>query len=69
MSITLDAIYENGLLRPLSPLSLPEHTRVRGSVEDLHDEDRAEWMAESRRRLTAVWDNDGDDVFHELLAP
>lgn len=69
MSITLDAIYENGLLRPLSPLSLPEHTRVRVSVEDLQDEDRAEWMAESQRRLTTVWDNDGDDVFNELLAP
>lgn len=69
MSITLDAIYENGLLRPLSPLSLPEHTRVRVSLEDGTDAERPEWIAESQRRLTAVWDNDGDEVFNELLAP
>ena len=30
MSITVDAIYEAGVLKPLTPLSeLPEHTKVR----------------------------------------
>ena len=24
----ITAVYENGLLRPLTPLALPEHTRV-----------------------------------------
>ena len=28
MNGTITAIYENGVLRPLTPLSLPEHTRV-----------------------------------------
>ena len=28
MSTTFTAIYEKGILRPLSPLALPEHTRV-----------------------------------------
>jgi predicted DNA-binding antitoxin AbrB/MazE fold protein len=72
MTITTEAIYENGLLRPLSPLSLPEHARVRVAVDDLVDEnpaDRAEWLAQSQRRLTAAWDNEGDDVFNDLLTP
>jgi predicted DNA-binding antitoxin AbrB/MazE fold protein len=34
MSITVDAIYEAGVLKPLTPLSeLPEHTKVRITVE------------------------------------
>ena len=34
MSITVDAIYEAGVLKPLTPLpELPEHTKVRITVE------------------------------------
>jgi len=34
MSITVEAIYEAGILKPLSPLpELPEHTRVRLTIE------------------------------------
>ncbi len=29
MSQTIEAIYENGIFRPLSPVNLPEGTRVR----------------------------------------
>lgn len=65
MALTTDAIYENGVLRPLSPLALPEHARVTISVV-VNDEARAEWLAESQRRLTAVWDNPADDVFNAL---
>jgi predicted DNA-binding antitoxin AbrB/MazE fold protein len=32
MDLHFDAIYENGVLRPLSPLALPEHSRVRITV-------------------------------------
>lgn len=28
MSETITAVYERGILRPLTPLSMPEHTRV-----------------------------------------
>lgn len=28
-----DAIYENGVLKPLQPIALPEHQRVRVSVD------------------------------------
>ena len=68
MTTAVEAIYEDGLLRPLQPLSLPEHTHVRLSVETLPDvPERAAWLAQSERRLREVWDNDADDVFNELL--
>jgi predicted DNA-binding antitoxin AbrB/MazE fold protein len=69
MRTAIDAIYENGLLRPLQPLALEEHARVRVSVETLeNDIERTAWLAQSERRLREVWENDADDVFNELLA-
>jgi predicted DNA-binding antitoxin AbrB/MazE fold protein len=69
MTTAIDAIYEDGMLRPLQPLTLPEHTRVRVSVQTLEsDSERAAWLAQSERRLREVWENDADDVFNELLA-
>jgi len=68
MHTAVDAIYENGLLRPLQPLPLAEHARVRVSVEMVEsDPERAEWLAQSERSLRATWENDADDVFNELL--
>ena len=68
MSTVIDAIYENGLLRPLTPLSLPDQTRVHLSVEPVNeDPDRAAWLGQSERLLMRVWDNEADDVFNELL--
>jgi len=49
MITAVEAIYENGLLRPLQPLALPEHARVRISMEILeNDVERTAWR---RRRL------------------
>ena len=63
-----EAIYEDGLLRPLQPLMLPEHARVRISLQTLEDEpERLAWVEQSERRLREVWENDADDVFNELL--
>jgi len=33
MPITFDAIYEDGVLKPVSPLPLKEHERVRATLE------------------------------------
>jgi predicted DNA-binding antitoxin AbrB/MazE fold protein len=33
MDETITAIYENGVLRPLAPLALPEHARVQISIK------------------------------------
>ena len=68
MTTAVEAIYEDGLLRLLQPLSLPEHTHVRLSVETLPDDpERAAWLAQSERRLREVWDNEADDIFNEFL--
>ena len=34
MSITIDAVYENGVLKPVQPLPLKEHEAVRVTVEE-----------------------------------
>ncbi len=45
---TITAIYENGLLRPLTPLTLPEHSRVQIQIQTTP---AAEDPAEHRRRV------------------
>ena len=34
MTIQLEAIFEQGVLRPLEPLTLPEHQRVRLTIDE-----------------------------------
>jgi predicted DNA-binding antitoxin AbrB/MazE fold protein len=38
MTRHIQAIFENGLLRPLEPLQLPEHQRVRISINSIVSE-------------------------------
>ena len=35
MTITVDAVYEGGVLRPETPLDLPDKTRVQVTIENL----------------------------------
>jgi predicted DNA-binding antitoxin AbrB/MazE fold protein len=46
-STQFDAVYENGVLRPLTPVQLPEHERlsviVRGAADTLAD--ALDWQA------------------------
>ena len=48
---TITAVYENGLFRPLTPLSLPEHARVQLQVSTVLGE---ESPTEHRRRVHEV---------------
>ena len=32
MAITVEAVYENGVLKPTQPLPLPEHTKVQVAI-------------------------------------
>jgi predicted DNA-binding antitoxin AbrB/MazE fold protein len=66
MLLLVEAIYENGVLRPLSPLALPEHARVRLSVGGPADDERAQWLAQSEQAMMKVWSNPGDEVFNDL---
>jgi predicted DNA-binding antitoxin AbrB/MazE fold protein len=46
MSKTIDAVYENGVFRPLEPVKLPEGKHVHVTVPDV--------TAETQRRLAAL---------------
>lgn len=65
MTTTVDALYENGKLVLPHPLSLPEKSHVRVTIES--DPEREAWLKLSGESLTKVWDNDADDVYNELL--
>ena len=65
MTTTIEAIYEGGKLVLKSPLSLPDKSHVRVTIES--DFERDAWLKLSEDSLTKVWDNDADDVFNELL--
>jgi predicted DNA-binding antitoxin AbrB/MazE fold protein len=48
MKKSVEAIYENGVFRPLEPVDLPEHQRVQLTVADEDewlDRDYIEWAA------------------------
>lgn len=65
MTRTVDAIYEKGKLVLRRPLSLPENSHVRVTIES--DLEREAWLKLSEESLTKVWENDADDVFNALL--
>ena len=65
MTTTVEAIYEKGKLVLPRPLSLPENSHVRVTIES--DPEREAWLKLSEESLTKVWANDADDVFNALL--
>lgn len=68
MSITVEAIYEAGILKPLSPLTdLPEHTKVRLTIEPQAADATlravrfpAELLARIDRRRAAIFQRCGE---------
>jgi len=67
MTTIVDAIYEHGKLLLARPLSLPEKSLVRVTIE-FGDTQRDSWMKLSEEALLKTWGNADDDVFNELLA-
>jgi predicted DNA-binding antitoxin AbrB/MazE fold protein len=66
MTKTAEAIYKNGKLLLSQPLSLPEKSHVRVTIES-GDTEREAWLKLSEEWLLKTWDNADDDVFNELL--
>jgi predicted DNA-binding antitoxin AbrB/MazE fold protein len=48
MTQTITATFEDGVLKPLQPLDLPEHATVRVTIDDL------DWEATKAQRLAAL---------------
>jgi predicted DNA-binding antitoxin AbrB/MazE fold protein len=55
MSQHIDAIYDNGMLRPLAPLVLPDQTRVKLTVEAEQPSEDAEKLAKQKAALEAMF--------------
>ena len=66
MTTTVEAIYDHGKLLLPAPLSLPEKSRVRVTIES--DAEREAWLKLSEENLLKTWSHPDDDVFNELLA-
>jgi predicted DNA-binding antitoxin AbrB/MazE fold protein len=66
MTTTVDAIYEQGKLILPEPLSLPEKSHVRVTIES-GDVERENWLKLSETAMLKTWENDADDIFNELL--
>lgn len=70
MTTTIEAIYENGVLKLPQPLNLPDKSHVLITIESEPanlDSERAAWLHFSKQQLLKTWDNQQDDVFNELL--
>ena len=72
MQTTVDAIYQNGILKLSGRLPFPENAHVVVTVRSEaalveSDSERAAWLKLSEDTLTKAWDNPDDDVFNELL--
>lgn len=65
MMNTVWAIFRKGRIVPLEDIEVPEGTRV--LVTLLPEDDSSFWLATSQRSIDAVWDNEEDDVYAELL--
>jgi predicted DNA-binding antitoxin AbrB/MazE fold protein len=71
MTTTVEAIYEDGVLKLPGRLPLPERTHVKVTIDSTtahcQDIERDAWLKLSEEALTVTWDNPKDDVFNELL--
>ena len=71
MTTTVEAIYEDGVLKLPRKLPLPEKAHVKVTIDSgtarCEDIERSAWLKLSEGALTATWENSDDDVFNELL--
>ena len=64
---TLWATVRDGKVELLDTTDLPEGSRLLVTLLPDADEEAEFWLQASQRSLDAVWDNDEDDVYAELL--
>ncbi|MEL6441716.1 MAG: hypothetical protein AAFQ80_20990 [Cyanobacteria bacterium J06621_8] len=62
---TLWATVRDGKIELLESMDLPEGTQI--LVTLLPDNDTSFWLQASQPSLDAIWDNEEDDVYAELL--
>jgi hypothetical protein len=66
MMNTIWAVVKDGKILPDEPIELHDGQRV--LVTLLSDEENSFWMEAASGSLDAIWNNEEDDVYAELLA-
>jgi predicted DNA-binding antitoxin AbrB/MazE fold protein len=66
MSLTIEAIYEDGVLKPSEPLPFKEHDKVRVTIDE-----EAEWRARRVRASAGLlgWKGDAETIERVALDP
>ena len=70
MAITIEATYENGVLKPTSPLPLQEHAKVRVLVQEVAEELKTtqEEALAAIRRTAGILGRTGDPEILRRIA-
>jgi predicted DNA-binding antitoxin AbrB/MazE fold protein len=55
MNNPVTAVYENGILRPLAPLNLPEHVQVRITIQPLDKAKVLSVLSKSKSIKAELW--------------
>jgi predicted DNA-binding antitoxin AbrB/MazE fold protein len=62
---TIEAVIKNGQIVPTEPIELTEGSRALVTI--LENEETEFWLSASEESIDAIWNNDEDDVYAELL--
>lgn len=65
MMNTLWAVVRDGKILPEEPVDLRDGQRVLITI--LSEEEQTFWLEATRSSLDAIWDNEEDDIYAELL--
>jgi predicted DNA-binding antitoxin AbrB/MazE fold protein len=65
MNQHIEAIYDNGVLKPLVPLALPDQARVKLTVEEESAVSPADKLARQKAALLAMWKEIDQQPKHE----
>ena len=55
----IDAIYQDGVFKPLGPVTLTENQRVQLQVQPVEKEDPLVWLERVRKRRDAIAEREG----------
>ena len=61
---TVKAIIKERRIELLEPVDIPEETEL---LVTIHADDAGFWLRTSASSLAAVWDNEEDDIYEQLL--
>jgi hypothetical protein len=65
MPKTVWANFLQGKVELSEPITVPDGTRILVTI--LPDDENEFWLKASQTSLAAVWDNDEDDIYAQLL--